>query len=219
MVRPFRLLMIAALAMLIYMGFFAVPGNMRSETAFNPDELAARELAVWQSAQARDEFGTLLNTTLMLREQYRYPWARAGQASYYLGRATVQFVDFRTRFERVLPDLEDAAAVEKSWRQARFDPKVVARAQLNWMATSRMPTLNNTEDVAALMAEEYGLRYDLDPGNFLTAATYRAEAIKVRDESKVDPDWPTIKRLLVESYRSLHQSIQDGRTRQTLRRR
>jgi hypothetical protein len=213
MLRPFRLVLMAALAVLVYMGFYTVPGNNPSDTAFNPERLAAQEVAVWQSAQARQEVSTFVNTVLMQREQHRYSWVRACQVSYHLARAATQFANLRNRFERVLPDLEDAAAVEKRWKDLKFDPAVVARAQLNWMATSRMPLINNTQDVAALMAEEYGLRYEVNAGDMLAATTYRAEAIRVRDATTTDPDWATVNRLLVESYRALQKSLHQARTR------
>jgi hypothetical protein len=213
MLRPVRLVVLAALALLVYMGFFAVPGGNRSELAFDPELVATHEVAIWQAAQAHDEFAAYVNVALMQRELHRYSWFRATQASYYLARATTQFVNMTNRFERVMPDLEAAAAIEKSWKNADFDPQAAARAQLTWWVTNKMPDLGTTDDVASLMADEYAIRYNMRMGNFLAATRYRAEAGKLRDQAKVDPDWDGIRNMLVESYRAMHLALEQGRTR------
>ena len=87
-----RLLMAVVIGLLVYTAFFAVPPGARADGQFDPDKVAASELAVWKSAQAQDEFAVYTNLVLMLREQYRYSWFRAAQAGFYLARATTTFV-------------------------------------------------------------------------------------------------------------------------------
>ncbi len=206
MFRPFRLLTWAVLALAVYLVFFAVPGGGPGEAAFNPDRVAAYEVAAWQAAKAHQEFSTFANLVLMQREQHRYSWFRAVQASYYLAAAMNEFVDMQNRYERVLPDLEDALAVEKAWRKNTFDQAAVARAQLNWWVTARIPNLNDTDQIAQIMAGEYGPRYRLRPDQVFTAASLRARAFKMYQEAPI-PDWPTISKLLVESYEALQTAI------------
>jgi hypothetical protein len=214
MLRPFRLLMLATLAFGIYMGFFAVPGSQPGLAAFDPETVAKHETDVWRSAEAGEEFAIFPSLTLKLREQHRYSWFRAAQASYFLSRATYQFVGMTNRFERVLPDLERAAAVERAWRDAEFDPAAAARAQLTWWVTAKVPNLSQTDDIAALVAEDYAVRYGRPAGDFLAAARYQAEAARVREQSEADPDWPGIEKLLIESYRALQATLeQPVRTR------
>ncbi|MEO7190875.1 MAG: hypothetical protein ABI051_07430 [Vicinamibacterales bacterium] len=215
MFRPLRLIMLAILGFLVYWGFFAVPGNNKSETAFDPDQLAARELAVWQSARSGEELPTFLNTVEMLREQYRYSWFRAAHAGYYLARATGQFVPMATRFERVLPDLEEAATVERDWRGATFKPTDAARAQLTWWVTLKMPNLSDNDDVPALIAKDYSIRYGISAGELYETATYRAEAVRLRDSTKLDPDWAAIGKLLSRSYKALHTTLQHATRKPT----
>jgi hypothetical protein len=208
MFRPVRLIVLAMLAAAVYFGFFAVPGGVRDPAGFDPDRLAAHEVAVWRAAQAEDDIATYLNVVQMLREQQRYTWYHAADAGINLARATGQFVTMTTRFERLLPDLEAVATVERDWRQASFKPAEVARAQLNWWVTLKSPTLNARPDVPRIIARDFGLRYGLDPSVFEEAAGYRAEAVKLRDNAKVDPDWPAITKLLARSYRSLRTALQ-----------
>ena len=213
MLRPARLFTLGLLALLGYMGFYAVPGDNRSRTAFDPDVLAEKEVAIWQAAVEHQEWAAYVNTALMQREQHRYTWFRAVQTSYYLSRATVQFVSMNNRFERTMEDLVEAAAIEKAYTGADFNPGDAARAQLNWWVTNKKPDLGSTDVVAALMAEELGIRYGLPAGNFFPAARYRAEACKVRDLSKVDPEWDTVRKLLAESYRAMRLALEQGRPR------
>lgn len=208
MLRPFRLLALAGLVALIYFGFFAIPGGARDDTAFDPDTLANREVEAWQAAKSRDDFATYIAVVQMLREQQRYNWFHALQAGYYLSEATGEFEGLSTRFERVLPDLETAATIERDWRNASYEPEKVARAQLNWWVTLKQPNLSTRADVPHLVAEDYGLRYGADAGEFEEAASFRAEAVKMREATKIDPDWPTIAKLLSKSNRALKVAIE-----------
>jgi hypothetical protein len=213
MLRPVRLVMLAALGLLVYMGFYSVPGSNASESAFDPDTMASHEVAVWQAALAHNEYAAYTNVALMQRELHRFSWFRAAQSSYHLARAVTQFVNMTNRYERVMPDLVASATIEKEYKDATFDPQAVARAELNWWITNKNPNLGSTDDVAALMAEDYALRYNARMGSFLAAARYRAEAVKLRDQGKVDPDWDSIRKLLAESYRAMKLALEQGRNR------
>lgn len=207
MFQPARLLGLAALALGIYVGFFAIPGRVLSNTHFDPATVADYEAAAWQSLDAREDFGIYFNLMMMLRTQHQYSWFRAAQAAFYTGRAMREFPGLMHRYERVLPDLEAAATIEKNWKKASFDPGAAARAQLNWWVTRKVPDLNSLDSVGALMAEEYGLRYERNPGHFTGATALRAQAAQLHDDNRVDPDWPAIRRLLAESYRTLREVL------------
>lgn len=218
MLRPFRLLVMAGLVALVYFGFFSIPGGARDAAAFDPDVLAAREVDVWKAAKARDDFATYISVVQMLREQQRYNWFRAVQAGYYLSEATGEFAGLTTRFERVLPDLEAAATIERDWRGASYRPNEVARAQLDWWVTLRRPNLTSNTDVPRLVAEDYGLRYGVDASEMEESAAFRTEAVKLRDSSRNDPDWPTITKLLAKSNRSLRAALERAAKRAASRR-
>jgi hypothetical protein len=200
-----RLFAIALLAAIVYAGFFAVPPGPPGHGHYDADALAADEVTVLQSVPARDEWGTFAAMVPMLREQDRYSWFRAAEAAYYLSRAELTFVGLRERYERVLPDLEDVAAIEKAWMGAAYDPSAVARAELNWWVTRRLPNLNSVDQVAPLIAEEYALRYHAPAGQMMEAATRRAEALDLA--GRTDPDWKSVGKLLAESHRALQQAL------------
>jgi hypothetical protein len=204
---PGRLVFAAVLAGCVYFGFFAVPPGPRAEGQFDPARLASSEVELWKAARGHEEFGVYMSLVSVLREQHRYSWFRAAQASYYLGRATTAFVDMRGRYEHLLPDLEDAATIERDWMQASFDPTAVARAQLTWWVTRRMPNLNSVDQIAPLIADDYALRYDVPARLVMDAAQRRATALNLAETGGLDPDWATVTSLLTESNRALQQGL------------
>jgi hypothetical protein len=207
MFSPGKLIWLALVAAVVYGGFFAVPAGPRAEGQFDPERLATDEVDVLKAVAAREEWGTYAALVPMLREQHRYSWFRAAQASYYEARALTTFPELTSRYERVLPDLEDAATIERDWMDAVFDPMAVARAELTWWVTRKMPNLNSADQVAPLISDEYSLRYHLAPGQAMDAALRRAEALELAGRGGNDPDWPGVEKLLTESNRALKQAI------------
>ena len=88
-----------------------------------------------------------LDLVTLTHEQYRYPWAKAVRAGFYLGRAAATFGTLRSDYEQVLPDLQRAYAIAKDWTSARFDPAAVARAELAWWVARRVPGQNSPDQV------------------------------------------------------------------------
>jgi len=195
--------MLAALAALVYVGFFWVPPPSAAGAEAEAGQVAAHEVAAWQAVRAKQDFAIYFSFVQMQRLQHHYTWFRALESAFYLSRATSTFQGLSTRYERVLPDLETLAGIEKSWRKASFDPTAVARAQLNWWVTRRMQNLNTTDQIAALIGEEFALRYPRAGGRSMDAAHLRAQAVKLLDDGGIDPDWRTITQLLTQSYRAL----------------
>jgi hypothetical protein len=212
MFSPGRILLVAALAAVVYFGWFAAPAGPRAEGEFDPETVAASEVAAWQALQGREDFSVYFNVMQMLREQHRYTWFKAAEAGFALGRATNTFVNLHGHYDRVLPDLTDAAAIQKDWGAASYDPAAVAKAQLTWWVARRLPNQNSLDDVSRLIAEEYALRYEISPEQASDAALRRAEAVQLLDSGGIDPDWRTIQKDLEDSYRALHGAIQLART-------
>jgi len=203
MFRPGRLFTFAILGAIVYFGFFSVPPGPRAADAFDPDELAKYEVAAWKAQKEKAVYTLFTSLAQFSREQNRYPWWKAGMVGFDLSRATSEFEEMRGRYERVLPDLEEAATIQKEWLNADFDPAEVARAQLNWWVQRRMPNLNSNDQIGEQMSQEYALRYEVTPDRVIGAAILRAQALEVRDEPTDKTNWPLVLRLLKESYRSL----------------
>jgi len=183
------------------------PSGPRSMREFNPTRLADLELRMWKAYYAKDRtqlFGLLVT---MLREQYRYSWATATREAFHLARAASTFGDLKGDYEQVLPDLESGYATAKSWLDAGFDPRAVARAELAWWVARRIPGQNSADQVGHLIAQEYALLYETSAERVAPAALLRATAAKMRDEQAAQPDWDRIGRLLEQSYRELHAAL------------
>jgi hypothetical protein len=183
------------------------PRGARSMREFNPPRLANLEVRMWQAYYAKERlrlFGLLVT---MLHEQYHFSWATATLEGFHLARAAATFGDLRGGYDVVLPDLEAAYAKVKSWTQAEFDPRAVARAELAWWVARRLPGQNSAERIGGLIADEYALLYETTRARVEAAALLRAQAAALRDAQAGRPDWNRIGGLLLQSYSELRAAL------------
>ena len=183
------------------------PRGARSMREFNPPRLADLEVRMWQAYYAQERLRLLGLLVTMLHEQYHYSWATAALEGAHLARAAATFGDLRGGYEVVLPDLEAAYAKAKSWTQAEFDPRAVARAELAWWVARRVPGQNSAEQIGGLIADEYALLYETTRARVEAAALLRAQAAALRDAQAGRPDWDRIGRLLLQSYGELRSAL------------
>ena len=192
----------------------APPRGSRSLRQFDPDRLASLEVGMWQAYYGKERLRLFRLLVTMLHEQYHYSWLTAAREGFHLARAAAIFGDARGDYEtQVLPDLERAYTTARDWLGAGFDPRAVARAELAWWIARRVPGEDSAEHVGALMARAYGLLYEAPASTLLEAAVFRARAGALRDAQAQQPDWPTIERLLKQSYGSLHAALSGGAAR------
>jgi len=202
--RPARILVVAASLAAFGLAFVLTPPRgPRSLRQFDADRLAALEVRMWQAYYAKERPRLFFLLVTLLHEQYRYSWATAGREGFHLARAAAAFGDLRGNYDVVLPDLEAAYEIVRSWTGAAFDPRAVARAELAWWVARRIPGENSAEQVGRLIADEYALLYETSRERMAAAAQLRAEAAALRDASADHPDWTAIARLLQQSYREL----------------
>ena len=183
------------------------PRGPRSMRQFEPARLADLEVRMWQAYYAKERVRLFSLLVTMLREQYHYSWATATVEAFHLARAAATFGDLTGSYDVVLPDLETAYAQARSWTDAGFDPRAVARAELAWWVARRIPGQNSPEQVGRLIAEEYALLYETSREPVEDAALLRAKAASMRDEQAGHPDWSTIGRLLRASYDELRLAL------------
>ena len=180
------------------------PASLRR---FDANRMADLELGMWQAYYGKERARLFALLVTMLREQYHYSWAVATIEGFHLARAAAAFGDLTSNYDSVLPDLEAAYATARWWLRADFEPAAVARAELDWWVARRIPGRNGPEHVGELIADEYGLLYEMPRNLFVTSAQLRAEAAALRDAEATSPDWTTIGRLLQESYADLRQAL------------
>src|SRR5262245_14772260 len=199
-----RAIVVAAIIVAFIAGLaFTPPRGVRSIRQFNPTRLADLEVRMWQAYYAKERTRLFVLLVTLVREQYRYSWATATVEGFHLARAAATFGDLKGGYDVVLPDLEAAYEKAKSWTDAAYDPRAVARAELAWWVARRVPGENSPEHVGDLIAREYALLYETTPAVVAEAAQLRAQAAALRDEQASDPGWTRIARLLLQSYREL----------------
>ena len=203
---PIGLALVLVLAVVLAAGLRA-PGGPRSLRSFEPDRMAELETGMWQAYYLRQNVRLFAGLVTMLHEQYRYSWATAAKAAFYLARAARAFAGAHDGYERVLPDLQRAYAIAKAWSGASFDAGAVARAELAWWVARRIPGIDSPEQVGALIAEENALLFGVPPSRVLAASTARARAGRLRDDTAASPDWRAVSDLLHQSYRELHAAV------------
>jgi hypothetical protein len=208
MFSPGRLLTLGIFAFLIYMGFYATPGNAPGAAAFDPAVVARHEAAAWQAAAVREEFSTIVSCIMYQRELHRMSWFRAAESGMALSKAVSQFPGMTSRYERIMPQLEQVATIEKTWKGTEFDPVAVARFQVNWMTMARnTQQANNSQRAVTEMAEELGLRFGLSSGYMMAIASDRAEAYRAILPRNSSPDWDHVTQLLTRAYTNLQTTL------------
>jgi hypothetical protein len=207
--RRSTLLLVALLATASFALAFALtpPRGPRSLRQFDADRLASLETRMWEAYYKKERARLFSLLVTLLHEQYHYSWATATIQGFHLARAAATFADLKEHYEVVLPDLETAYEMVRSWTGSAFDAHAVARAELDWWAARRIPGHNSVEQVGQLIAEEYALLYESSAPAMAAPALLRARAAQVRDEHADNPDWSAIESLLRESYRELRLAL------------
>lgn len=207
--RVLALLLLMALAGGAYWFLvLQIPPGPRSARAFDPDRLAQQEVDMWRAYYNRENVNLFRTLVTALREQFNYPWSKAGKAGYHLARAASAFGRSTGPYEHVLPDLEKAYVISRDWTGAGYDPAQVARAELAWWVARREPTQRDPANVGRLITVLYSRFYEIPEDQVREAGLLRAQAANLRDRGGLNPDWPEIGRLLQRSYRSLHAAFE-----------
>ena len=204
-------LLIAAAFLLAFA--FTPPRGPRSTRQFNADRLAGLEVRMWQAYYGRERVRLFSLLVTLLRERYHYSWATAAVEGFHLARAAATFGDVTDHYDVVLPDLEAAYEKVRSWTDAGFDPRAVARAELAWWVARRLPGQNSPEHIGALIADEYALLYESTRERMSSAALLRAQAGALRDAHAEAPDWSAVTGLLQASYRELQLALASANAR------
>jgi hypothetical protein len=170
---------------------------------FDPDRVAELEVDMWQAYYTKANVRLFRDLVILLREQYRYTWARAGVAGFHLARAAARFGNMRADYEQVIPDLTAAYAIARDWTGAGFDPAAAARAELEWWVARRVPGRDSAEEVGRLIAEEYAILYEAPIEQVAEGGLLRARAARLRDAGGERADWPAVSGILRDSYRTL----------------
>lgn len=181
---------------------------------FDADDVARLDTAMWRSYYSRERLRMYRELTELLEKQYQMPFWRRQLVAFYAARAAFVFKDGKSRedYEKALPDTEKFLGEIHDVSTTDFDVKEAARLEVEWWIVHRQRKQYKEGDLARALADAAGALYRMPAENFLEYGTYRAEAMKIRDEKAesggvTEDDWQRIDELLHKSWRSLHNAV------------
>jgi len=186
---------------------------------FDPAEVARIETQMWRSYYDGQRLALFTQLAGLLRRQYHVPLLRSYVAAFQAAKAAFIFKDGKNidDYKRALPDLTDYYAAIRHSGDTFFDSERAARLDLEWWIVHREPgSYRNGKLQAALSALPAEI-YQIPAGLFTEHARYRAEAMVLRDNlseqnAMTESDWQHINQLLLQSWQSLWEAVQNSRT-------
>ncbi len=181
---------------------------------FNADEVARLDTAMWRSYYSRERIKLYSQLTELLEKQYKLNFWRRQLIAYRAAKATFIFKDGKSRedYEKALPDLEKFYASIRDISTTDFDAEKAAKLELEWWIVHRERAKYRDGDLANALAETASAVYNLPKEVFMEHGRLRAEAMEIRDREAeaggvTEGDWQKIDALLHESWRSLHNAV------------
>ena len=183
---------------------------------FDADEVARLETAMWRSYYGRQRARLFFQLGELLRTQYHFPYWQSQRVAYHAARAAFVFKDGKTRadYERALPDLVAYYTDIRRASNIAFDPQRAAALELEWWIIHRQRAEHNEGDLADALAATAAEVYQVPPERLAEHARLRAEAMNIRDNTAAaggvsEADWARIDQLLHDSWRSLHEAVNE----------
>lgn len=183
--------------------------------AFDADEVARLDTAMWRSYYSRERLKLYSQLTELLEKQYKLNFWRRQLMAYRAAKATFVFKDgkSRTDYEKALPDLEKFYASIRDISTTDFDAQKAAKLELEWWIVHRERQKYQEGDLARALAETAAEIYKMPVENFMEHGLLRAEAMNIRDNQAEagglsEEDWQKIDALLHQSWRSLQSAVQ-----------
>jgi hypothetical protein len=179
---------------------------------FDPDRIAAAEGRIWRAYYEKNLQRVGLELIDLLVGQFHLSPTDAFAVAVDLSSAVQAFQTTRSDYEaQVLPGLKSAYGRLKVLTNGTWDAEKAAQAELEWWVKRRTPGHNSPEEVGRSIAKLYKTLYGRSNANIDRAGHLRAKAARIRDTNR---DWPTVDKLLQESYRVLIRGIDDSRTKE-----
>jgi hypothetical protein len=181
---------------------------------FDADEVARLETGMWRSYYGRERLRLFRQLAELLRTQYRMPFWRSNAVAYQAARAAFVFKDGRARsdYERALPNLVNFYESVRDVSDTDFDVERAARLELEWWIVHRERQRHAPGDLDRALADLAAELYRVPSERLAEHARLRAAAMEIRDTKAehggvTEDDWRRIGQLLHDSWRSLHNAV------------
>jgi len=181
---------------------------------FDADEVARLDTAMWRSYYSRERVRMFSELTEVLEKQYKLRFWRRQLMAYRAAKSAFIFKDGKSRadYEKALPDLEKFYSEIRAVSTTDFDVKNASKLELEWWIVHRERAKYKEGDLANALAEAAAALYNVPPEKFLEYGRFRARAMEIRDTKAEaggvsEADWQKIDELLHQSWRSLHNAL------------
>jgi hypothetical protein len=208
--KIFKFALVILVGVVVYAAYDLLAPRTSRMRAFDPDEIARLDTAMWRSYYAKEQFRLYNQLTELLRTQYNLPFIRSNAVAYQAARAAFVFKGGHNRqeYEKALPNLVSFYSSIRSVSDIPFDVERAARLELEWWIVHREREKHGPNDLTRALAELTSELYQIPTERFIEHARLRAEAMTIRDTQAEaggvsEDDWLRIDELLHRSWRSL----------------
>jgi hypothetical protein len=187
--------------------------------AFDPDEVARLETAMWRSYYDRRRLPLFGQLVALLQGQFQLQPLRALTLAGLAARAAAVFQvgAGHDHYRRALPYLEGYYRAIRAVSDVPFDPERAAALELEWWIVHREAELHPPGDLEHALADLAAELYQVPAERLGTHASRRAEAMTIRDHASrravgvLEDDWARIEAVLWVAWKALADEVRTVR--------
>lgn len=185
--------------------------NKYSLKRFEPEKVAAIEVAMWQNYYNHAFVKLLFDLRKLMGTQFGLRGFKLFQAAYFSTTAALVFRKTAHQVNTVKQLIKFFSVIRESSLE-QFNVNEVARLEFDWWKKHRSIDYMKEKTLEGTLADAMAALYLIESVKLEHYARYRAEAMRLRDEaahrSNKEPDWDKIGELLGLSYQALKKAVQ-----------
>jgi hypothetical protein len=179
-------------------------------TAFDPDEMARLETAMWRSYYEKRYPALFRDLYAVSRDQYHFSPFDSARIAYAAASAarTFQPTTSRVEAETALPALERYFRILSAGASIKVDVEDAARTELAWWQARREAV--PPEQYGLIIAQVATLVYGVEGEGIRQSGLARAQAMAYRDQrgsTITEADWSVINEHLRSAYGMLKRAL------------
>ena len=180
---------------------------------FDYRKVAELDCRIWQAYYSHKFIRLFFLTVQLLRTQLRLSLYRTLKMSYYFSIASVEYRLNKKHMssDRTLKNLTKFYRIISTNSTQPFDFVRAAQMELDWWNVQRY----DRGDKKALqlgLAKTFAVVYHTQTDKVLAYGRYRTDALDLKNKylhvEHIEPKWHEIEKLLLQSWKSLHEAVQ-----------